>query len=183
MSRELGAKLFVSSMVLVALGCFAVAFSNWKSTGVVAFVCYLFVALLASSLKVTLPGIDGTMSVNFLFILLGVLEMSFAETLTLGFAAVLVQCYWRSSKRLRPIQIAFNLAQLTIATSAAYGVYHSAIEGPLIHHKPISLTLAATTYFLFNTLAMACVIALTENKIKGSGRFGKSAISGPSLTT
>ena len=31
----------------------------------------LAVAVLASGLKVQLPGIDGTMSVNFLFILLG----------------------------------------------------------------------------------------------------------------
>ena len=164
MSRQFGAKLFVSSMALGAVGCFAIAFSHWESTSTVEFVCYLLVALLASSLKVTLPGIDGTMSVNFLFILLGVLEMSFAETSDTGFAAVLVQCYWRSSKRLRPIQVAFNLAQLTIATSAAYSVYHTAIAGPLLHHKPIALTLAATTYFLFNTLAMASVIALTENK-------------------
>ena len=164
MSRQFGAKLLVSSMALAALGCFAVAFGDWKSTGAVQFLCYLLVALLASSLKVTLPGIDGTMSVNFLFILLGVLEMSFAETLVLGFAAVLVQCYWRSSKPLRPIQVAFNLAQLSIATSAAYWVYHRAVAGFLLPHKPIALTLAATTYFLFNTFAMACVIALTENK-------------------
>ena len=164
MSRQFGVKLLVSAMVLGAVACFANAFSNWKSTSTVEFVCYLLVALLASSLKVTLPGIDGTMSVNFLFILLGVLEMSFAETLILGFASVLVQCYWRSAKRLRPIQVAFNLAQLTIATSAAYFVYHSTSEGLLRHHKPIALAVAASIYFLFNTLAMACVIALTENK-------------------
>jgi len=40
----------------------------------VKFACYLLAALLASSLKVTLPGIDGTLSVNFLFTLLGILE-------------------------------------------------------------------------------------------------------------
>ena len=151
-------------MALGALGCFAIAFTRWRSTDTVEFLCYLLVALLASSLKVTLPGIDGTMSVNFLFILLGVLEMSFAETLVLGFAAVLVQCYWKSSKRLRPIQVIFNLSQLTIATSAAYGLYRFLSGGVLVHHRSVALTIAATAYFAFNTVAMAVVIALTESK-------------------
>ena len=34
-----------------------------------------------------LPGIDGTMSVNFLFILLGVMELSLPETLVIGCTA------------------------------------------------------------------------------------------------
>ena len=45
------------------------------------FACYLVAALLASSLKVSLPGIEGTLSVNFLFTLLGILELSLPETL------------------------------------------------------------------------------------------------------
>jgi len=39
----------------------------------------LAVAILASGFKVQLPGIDGTMSVNFLFILLGVMDLSLAK--------------------------------------------------------------------------------------------------------
>jgi hypothetical protein len=35
------------------------------------FLCYLVIALVASRLKVNLPGITGTMSVNFLFLPLG----------------------------------------------------------------------------------------------------------------
>ena len=33
------------------------------------------------------------MSVNFLFILLGILELSFAETLALGSTAIMMQCF------------------------------------------------------------------------------------------
>src|SRR6201999_3733665 len=101
MTRQLGAKVFIAAMALAATGCFALAFLNWHSTDLLKFTCYLVVALLASSLKIKLPGINGTMSVNFLFILLGVLELSFAETLVIGFAAVLVQCYWKSSRRMQ----------------------------------------------------------------------------------
>jgi diguanylate cyclase (GGDEF)-like protein/putative nucleotidyltransferase with HDIG domain len=164
MQRESGARIFVCLTAFAALGCFAIAFTHWRSSDPIQFLCYLAVALLASSFKVTLPGIDGTMSVNFLFILLGVLEMSFAETLMLGFAAVLVQCYWRSSKPLKAIQVIFNLSQLTVATAATYGVYRG-ITIYLFHGpQPLALIISAVTYFVFNTLAMAVVISLTENK-------------------
>ena len=147
-----------------AIGCFGIAFTHWHSSDLTQFLCYFGVALIASSLKVALPGIDGTMSVNFLFILLGILEMSFAETLLLGFGSVLVQCYWRSSKPLKAIQVIFNLSQLTVATAAAYGVYQGitiyVFHGP----QPLALVISAVTYFAFNTLAMAVVISLTENK-------------------
>src|SRR5437762_1707806 len=122
-SRQLGAKLFIAAMALAAMGCFVLALVNWHSSDPLKFVCYLAVALLASSLKIKLPGINGTMSVNFLFILLGVLELSFAETVVIGFAAVLVQCYWRSSKDMKPIHVLFNLSQLPVGTALAYGIY------------------------------------------------------------
>ena len=85
-----GAKAFIAVMAVAAFGCFAFAAMHWQSSNPLKFLCYLLVALLTSSLKIKLPGINGTMSVNFLFILLGVLELSFAETLCIGFAAVLV---------------------------------------------------------------------------------------------
>ena len=67
------------------------AFAHWHTTDSVKFVCYLVAALLASSLKVGLPGIEGTLSVNFLFTLLGILELSLPETLLIGLAGTLGQ--------------------------------------------------------------------------------------------
>ena len=101
---------------------------------------------------------------NFLFILLGVLEMSFAETLVLGFAAVLVQSYWKSSSKLKPIHVLFNLSQLPVGTAASYGVYTFVTTHGLHRNEPLPLLLVAITYFAFNTLAMATIIRLTEGK-------------------
>src|SRR5215472_5986698 len=80
-THPVGAKAFVAGMGAAAMVCVAFALTHWHSSDPVKFACYLAVALLASSLKIKLPGINGTMSVNFLFILLGVLELSFAQTL------------------------------------------------------------------------------------------------------
>src|SRR5271165_6272909 len=161
--RRLGAEVFIAAMALAALGCFGIAFAHWHSTDPIKFLCYLAVALLASSLKIKLPGINGTMSVNFLFILLGVLELSFGETLVIGFAAVLVQSYWKSSN-LKSIHVVFNLSQLPVGTAAAYVVYLAVTTHGLHRSDPLALLLVAITYFTFNTFAMATIIRLTEGK-------------------
>src|ERR1700686_1361718 len=149
--RQLGAEVFIGAMALAAMACFWFAFAHWHSSDSLKFFCYLAVALLASFLKIKLPGINGTMSVNFLFILLGVLEMSFGETVVIGFAAVLVQSYWKSSKSLRPIHVVFNLSQLPVGTAASYGVYRLVTTHGLHRNAPLALLLVAITYFAFNT--------------------------------
>ena len=106
--RELswGAKVFISLVVVVGTCVLVYGAVEPTSKNIAQFICYLLIAILASRLKVNLPGITGTMSVNFLFILLGILELSFAETLVLGYAAILVQCFDRD--RPSPIQVTFN---------------------------------------------------------------------------
>ena len=151
-------------MAMVATACFVVALIHWQTIDPVKFLCYMAVAVLASSLKIKLPGITGTMSVNFLFILLGILELGFAETMLIGFAAVLVQCYWRPSKPNEPIYVLFNLSQLLVGTAVAYGVYHFVVARLLHGPGPLALLLAAIAYFVFNTLAISVIIRLTEGK-------------------
>src|SRR5579872_6966518 len=162
--RQLGAEVFIGSMALAAMACFWFAFTHWHSSDPLKFSCYLAVALLASFLKIKLPGINGTMSVNFLFILLGVLEMSFSETLVIGFAAFLVQSYWKSSKRLQPIHVIFNLSYLPVGTAAAYYIYQVVTTHGLHQHDPLAVLAVAITYFAVNTFAMATIIRLTEGK-------------------
>ena len=164
MPLRTSAKVFLAVMAAGATVCLGVAALHWHSKDTAEFLCYLLVAMIASALKVTLPGIEGTMSVNFLFILLGVMEMSYAETLAMGAAAVVVQCYWRPTKKLQPIHVIFNISQLTIGTTAAYGIYHLAMATLAQGRQPLALIAAAVSYFLFNTVAMSLVIALTEQK-------------------
>ena len=113
------ASVFIAVMALAALGSFALAFTHWNSSEPLKFSCYLVAALLASSLKVSLPGIEGTLSVNFLFTLLGILEMSLPETLLIGLAATLAQFYWRPARRPKLIQLVFNLSQGAVSSAAA----------------------------------------------------------------
>jgi diguanylate cyclase (GGDEF)-like protein/putative nucleotidyltransferase with HDIG domain len=162
--REMGVITRVYISVVIAAGIAVLTYGAWHSSSrdVVKFLCYLAVALLASRLKVNLPGVTGTMSVNFLFILLGIIELSFSETLILGCAAILVQCISRD--RPRPVQVAFNVCACAFAIAFAYGTYDWARSHPSINHPALLLLLGASAYFAANTLPVAAVIALTESK-------------------
>jgi len=150
-----------ASMGVVVLGY---ALFHWQSHDLMRFACYLAVAMLASGLKVQLPGINGTMSVNFLFILLGVLELSLPETLVIGCAATLMQSVWQARNRLDPVKLLFNVAGMMANASAlTYLTYHW-LAVRFASNKPVLLMVAALVFFFANTLPISIVIALTEGK-------------------
>jgi diguanylate cyclase (GGDEF)-like protein/putative nucleotidyltransferase with HDIG domain len=161
---SLQTKAFVGVTSLLGAVTLAYAFLHWQSTDLARFGCYLAIAVLASGLKVQLPGIDGTMSVNFLFILLGVMELSLPETLAIGCTASLVQSVWQTRKRLDPFKVVFNVAGMMANASAlTYLTYHW-LAARFGTTKPILLMVAALVFFFANTLPISVVIALTEGK-------------------
>jgi hypothetical protein len=90
MSKQ--ARLFLITVCMAGLVTVIYAGFVWKIDDPAKFIAYLLTAILASRLKVELPEITGTISVNFLFILIGIAELTFTETLILGCSAILVQC-------------------------------------------------------------------------------------------
>jgi diguanylate cyclase (GGDEF)-like protein/putative nucleotidyltransferase with HDIG domain len=157
-------KAFVGVTALFGVVALGYALSHWHSQDLTRFVCYLAVAILASGLKVQLPGIDGTMSVNFLFILLGVMDLSLAETLVMGCTATLVQSVWQARKRLDPVKILFNVAGMMANASALTYISYHWLTARFGSNKPILLMVAALVFFFANTLPISVVIALTEGK-------------------
>src|ERR1035438_1067034 len=86
------AQFFVG--LTIASGVCLVAYCLAEEAVVVPSSAYLvavLLALLASTLKVHLPGITGTISVNFLLILIAVAVFSFAETVLLASLACILQ--------------------------------------------------------------------------------------------
>jgi diguanylate cyclase (GGDEF)-like protein/putative nucleotidyltransferase with HDIG domain len=156
------ARFFIAVVVLCGTSVLTYTVLHGESRDPLKFVCYLVIALVASRLKVNLPGITGTMSVNFLFLLLGVLELSFTETMALGCAAVVVQCFDRN--RPAPIQVAFNVCSTALAIGATFAAYRYPYFQRAIHNPSTLLFLAACVYFVANTVPVAAVISLTERK-------------------
>ncbi|MDX1984848.1 MAG: HD domain-containing protein [Bryobacteraceae bacterium] len=137
---------------------------HWRSHDAGRFLVYLVIALLASGTKVALPAVNGTMSANFLFVLIGIAAFSLPETLVMGCLGILVQSVWQARKRPNPLRLAFNTASIALAASAAYRIYHLQWFAEQSVERPVVLLCAATAFFIANTLFVACAIAATERQ-------------------
>jgi hypothetical protein len=128
-----------------------------------AYLVAFLLALAASTMKVRLPGITGTISVNFLFILVAIAVFTFSETVLLASAACIVQCLWRSKSRPRIVQVSFNVATLAISSGASYRLSHLFAGSPAAH-LGVLLAIAASFYFTADTMLVSGVLSLVQGK-------------------
>jgi putative nucleotidyltransferase with HDIG domain len=126
----------------------------WTTADLARYLSFLIIALVGSGMKVSLPSVPGTMSMNFVFVLIGISQFSLGETLLAGCLGALVQSLFQTKVRPKPVQLAFNSASVALSIQAAY----------FVHGLPNlqSGLLTAAIFFLTNTLFVAAVIALTE---------------------
>jgi len=162
---SLGAQVFVGLVIAAGMASLLLAAAHQRSNNIAEFICYLGIAILASRLRVTLPGITGTLSVNFLFILVGVAELSYSEAITLGAVAMLAQGLFPG--RPNAIQVTFNVCAGAVSTALAYFAYHSFLANELIPSKALVLCLAASIYFIVNAGCTAAVISFSERRALG----------------
>jgi len=160
-SMPIRARIYIAATAVAGAAVLATCLLRFQSHDPLKFACYLLIAALASTMKVRLPGIEGSMSVHFLFVLLGILELSLPETLVIGCAAALVQTLWNPKRPPETVKLIFNLAMTANAIGLTYLAYHAS-AGLLKNSMPLLLVVAACAYFLSNTLPVAVVIALTE---------------------
>jgi hypothetical protein len=156
------ARLFIALAIIPGLTMLALGVSHWESADPARFTIYFLLALVASTLKVRLPGLTGTMSMNFLFILIGVSQLSFSETLALGAVASVTQCIWKTKMRPSVPQVLFNIAALTMAITSAHFIYHLPRIQQVNGKMPVLLALAGCFFFMTNTVLVATVLSLVE---------------------
>ena len=154
------AKLYTTSVAILGLALLAACLTAlWQPTDPTRFVCYLGIAIVASTFKIRLPGIRSTISINFLLILMAITALSLDEALIIGCAATAVQCYWRVPKRPMRIQVAFNLGSVSISISGAW-----AVRALLGQYNPAAVVLEATVFFILNTGMVSVVLSLIGGK-------------------
>jgi putative nucleotidyltransferase with HDIG domain len=159
--REAFASIHLLAHLALGSAIIAWALLNWQSHNQLRFLSFFAATMLASVLKVRLPGVTGTVSVNALFILVAIVNLSLPEAVVLGAASILLQCTWRPKNPLKSIQVAFNVCSLATAvyvTARVYEYSHSRLP------EPASLALLALSYFFANSFPIAGVIGLSEGK-------------------
>jgi diguanylate cyclase (GGDEF)-like protein/putative nucleotidyltransferase with HDIG domain len=132
------------------------------SHGWLQFATFLAAILLSSGLKVALPAGEGTMSLNFPFVLLAIVQLSPLQAILLAALSVAAQCRIRVKKLFTAVQIAFNIGSTICATTAAVFTYTAASR----LHVPLApaLAIAAIVYYLCTTLLVATVIAWSKGE-------------------
>jgi hypothetical protein len=156
------AKLYAISVAVAGLALSTTFIAaGWAFPETPRFLILLALTSIAAILKVKLPTIEGSMSVLFVFLLIGVATMSLAQTLVLGSIATLLQCAWKPKRRLQPLQVLFNIAAINLSTIAAFYVPNLLAQGM---DNPVSLVLSACTFFAVNAGLVSMVISLAEKE-------------------
>lgn len=151
-----------AGLTALIVGC-----SGWRCENTERYLTFLALAMVAATLKIRLPRMTGTYSASFVFVLIGVAELSLAETMTIGCAGAIVQSLWRTRRSPERIQVAFSVAAITLSVAASYTLSHLAVKWLAVPQTdeaivPLVLGTAVSLYFVTNTGLVAIVLALTE---------------------
>jgi|SRR5437016_5794519 len=158
------AKLYVAIMTALAAAILAVAASRWNPKNLRQFVLFFALAMVGSAMKIRLPGSKTTISINFVFILIGVALFSFSETVLLGLGGALVQSLWKTQQRPKPVQVLFNGACLTVCTAAAFSASNGVLAMLSLNSVAPMMALGACVYVVLNTGLVSLVISLAERR-------------------
>ena len=156
------ARLFIALTAAAGIGFMVQAGMQWESTGTTRFLFYVAAALLASTLTVRLPGVSATRWLSSLLVIVGLLELSYSETMLMACAATLVQNFWESKRKLPPGDTLFNLCNVTaVAVGLTYWSY--LVSGRLVlYSNTLTLTIAASVYFVSTTAIPVILNRLTQ---------------------
>jgi hypothetical protein len=123
----------------------------------------LVIAVVASRMKVRLPKLTGTMSVNLPFLLLAVAELNLAEALLVAVASTLAQCWPQGQGRPKPEQVVFNVCVMAAAAAVGWRVIHQGVNGhPVWLTGALLVPLAMVGFFLIQTVPVSVAIKLSE---------------------
>lgn len=158
------AKAYIAMIAAVATAILALVASRWNPENPRYFVPFFALAMLASAMKIRLPGFNTTISTNFVFILIGITLFSFSETVLIGLGGALVQSLWKTQTRPKLVQVVFNAACLTVCTAAAFWISHDVPAMLGWHSMATMMVLGAGVYVVLNTGVVSMVIALAERR-------------------
>jgi hypothetical protein len=160
------AKAYITLIIASGATVGLVAAGSWSSSNLRQFSIFMGLVVIASTLKMRIPGIEGTMSPNFVFLILGMTALSFSEVMAITLAAALVQSLW-AARQARLVQITFSAAALLLSVAAARQASFL-LFGPHAANSPVALViLAGSLYLSLNTAFVSTVIGLADGKPLG----------------
>jgi len=158
------AKLCISLVIGAGLVVLLFAAESWSSINPKQFAIFLGLTALSSTLKIRIPGVESTITPNFIFLMLAIDACRFSEVVAISLLAAVIQCVWFSAKRPRFVQVSFSAAALMISTAAAYQLSHLLLTGNAWDSSIAGVILAGCIYFPLNSALVATVIGLVSGQ-------------------
>jgi len=154
---------YIALVALLGAIMLGLNIARWNSPDLLKYAGFLLMAVFSAGMRIAVPGVTGTLSLTFLFVLFGLIELTGPETVVLGAVVTLVQCFWNQERRPRPAQVVFNVGAMVVAIAAT----NTAYQAPWLIARgvdpAIRLVVATCTLFLFNTAPVAMAIAFAED--------------------
>ena len=160
----LQARIYIGLTAALAMCVLATTVANWESPDLLEYGGFLVVAICSSGMRITVPGITGTLSLTFLFVLFGITALTAPETVMLGAAVTLVQCYWNQPERPRPAKVIFNVASMTLAVWVTAHIFHASDAMGSRIEPAIRMASATCALFFLNTAPVALMMTLAERR-------------------
>jgi len=157
-------RAFLTSTIAIGGLCLWFDLIPFQTSDITRFLTYFVMAVLAAGLRVSLPTVSGTLSINFLFVLIGLVHLTRSELVTMAGVSAVVQCLLARDREPDLPKVLFNLSISAIAIHIATIVYLATPGGSTVADETLRLGPASIVLFVLYTLPVAIAIAWTEGK-------------------
>ena len=157
-------RVFLGATIAIGATCLWIDLIPFNTSDSTRFLTYFVMSALAAGLRVSMPTYSGTLSINYLFVLIGLVHLTLSELVVLGGAAAVIQCLLSRERFPDLPKILFNLAVSTIAIHVSSIIYRAMPSSGSMADETLRLAPAALTLFMMHTIPVAIVIAWTEGR-------------------
>ncbi len=151
--------------MVIAAGVATLVASLWSAGfgDVERFLLYLLFTAACGPVKLRLPKLDGSFSLNFLPLLVGVAHFTLAETMVAACVGAAACSLINRKTSPTMLQSAFNISALIVTVALCFGLLHYGFP-PAAGMLPLRLSVAAAIYFFTSTVLVSRILSLLNGK-------------------
>jgi len=168
MNSSRPATIFICAVGASELSMLGYSVVKFLSLNHYPFLILLAVSAMASRLKLKLPGINGSMSVNLPFILIAAAQLSLFEGMLVALISSAIQTLPKRGSQLSAVKLLFNVNTMALASGTCALLWHRNSLAGHTWSGSLPLVASCAAFFLVNTFPVAAIISLTE----GAGLLG-----------
>ena len=157
------AKSYLAAVIVTGAAVLSYALAHWHAVDLDRFTVFLALFGLAATLKGKVPGVTGSYSPVFFFVLIGSAMLSFPEVAIASALAGAVQCMIRQGERPSPVRIAFNAANLVLSAGSGFIFIQRLLPGLDRQPQLLCFLLGSSVFYLVNTGLVSMALTLVEH--------------------